>query len=286
MNKDQFIEMLERMTPSDHQKSQMKARIFARHAETKRNHERTSRRRNWLAAPAACLVLAALMLLNIPFDPPQTAYAIHLIEEDGATLRLSDRKNQQEGGSVSFVDSRPSLRFFIDGENIARIEITSETEVLSAKDWTETQHEKYWNVEYYQSFDPERQQSVADFDRKYDKKITMMFDKEFHRYDEIWYNWEARNLYKWAAADHYAHFYGVGNDPGPMDEQQQLKAAAGHDGSAVGHIQLDGYPEELREDRITITITDHDGHQETKMILVKVSNNDLGQTVVTATLQK
>ena len=57
--------------------------------------------------------------------------------------------------------------------------MTSETEYLSAKDWTKTQHEKYWNIEYYQTFDEETQTSIMDPDKKYERSLTMTFDEDF-----------------------------------------------------------------------------------------------------------
>ena len=69
-----------------------------------------------------------------------------------------------------------------------------------------------------------------------------------------------------------------------MTEEEKLKLAAGDDGSGVsgiGHIQLNGYPEILTMDHILITITDRQGNSTTKIIYIKVSNNEYNQTVVT-----
>ena len=49
------------------------------------------------------------------------------------------------GTSVSYVDARPQLEFFIEGEDIAQIEVSCQNEYLYAVDWTETQHEKNWD---------------------------------------------------------------------------------------------------------------------------------------------
>ncbi|GIQ67067.1 hypothetical protein PACILC2_56350 [Paenibacillus cisolokensis] len=69
-----------------------------------------------------------------------------------------------------------------------------------------------------------------------------------------------------------------------MSERKKSELAAGDDGSGIGHIQLDDYPDHLKEDTITITITDRQGKRTTKVISVKVSNNEQRQTVVTARL--
>jgi len=210
-------------------------------------------------------------------------------------VRLADFNNLPEncGTSVCNVDSRPGLEFYIEGEDIAQIEVTCENEYLYAVDWTKTQHEKYWNVDYYQTYDEESQTSTFYADQLYDKSMKLTFDEEFSRYGDIWYRWNALNLYKWASEDNFSHFMGYGIDPkievsDDMTEEQKLKLAAGDDGSdatGLGHIQLDGYPEELTKDRITIKITDREGNSVTKYINVKISNDEFNQTVVTASVE-
>jgi len=92
-------------------------------------------------------------------------------------------------------------------------------------------------------------------------------------------------MHKWASENNYSRFYGVGqnSESENLSEQEKAELAAGQN-SAVGHMQLKDYPEHLKEDTITITITDRQGSQTTKVIHVRVDNNDLGQTVVTANL--
>lgn len=211
--------------------------------------------------------------------------------EDGTIIRIADNENLPEDYStyVSNVNSRPDLEFYIEGEDIAQIEISCETEYLYAVDWTETQHEKYWNTEYYQTFDEELQVSTFYPERLYEKTMTLTFDEGFSDYEDIWYRWTAWDMHTWATEDNYSHFLGVNSEvTDDMTEEEKLALAAGNDGSGrtgVGHIQLDGYPEELTEDCITITITDRNGNSTTKIINVKVSNDKLNQTVVTASLE-
>ena len=90
-------------------------------------------------------------------------------------------------------------------------------------------------------------------------------------------------MYKWAVQDNYSGFLGVGKVPENLSEQEKMEWAAGNS-TGAGHIQLDGYPERPLEDRIKITITDRSGRQTKKTIAVKVRNNELRQTVVTARL--
>ncbi|MGG4033496.1 hypothetical protein ABEV74_07270 [Paenibacillus cisolokensis] len=286
MNRDQLVDIFERMTPDAAQKSRMREKILS-HMQTNAHVKRPPRRRRaWMAVPAVCLGLALLLLAVVPFGGETSAYAIHIIEKDGAIFRLSDnRKSADDYGTfVSNVDARPGLEFYIDGDNITKIEISTKNEYIYAVDWTKTQHEKYWNVEYYQHFDEERQISVADFSLLYDKNVTMTFDEGFSDYDKIWYRWTAWNMYKWAAEDHFSRFLGAGQVSGNLSEREKSELAAGDDGSGTGHIQLDDYPDHLKEDTITITITDRQGKRTTKVISVKVSNNEQRQTVVTARL--
>ncbi|MDF2921537.1 MAG: hypothetical protein K0R57_451 [Paenibacillaceae bacterium] len=287
MNKQDLVEAFDRMKPGEFQKERMLEHILS----PQKPHAQQARRFFWrwpvgIALPTVCLVLA--LTLFMPFGGGESwAYGIHVIEKDGAVFRLADNQKRSEdyGISVSNVDPRPGLEFFIEGQDIAKIEITTKNEYIYAKDWTQTQDEKYWNSNLYQYFDEERQVSVADFSKLYDKQLTMTFDEDFGQYDQIWYRWTAWNLYKWAAADNYSHFLGYGIKPDKLSEEDKMGLAAGNDGSGIGHIQLDGYPEQLTEDTITIKITDRRGNSTTKAIHVKVRNNESRETVVTATLR-
>ena len=287
MRNDQLRAYFDRLTPDASQKSRMRDRLLTAADPNAGAQRPSARRRVWLAAPAACLLLAALVLAGMPFGGHTSANAvINIREQDGTVFKLSDnhKGSGERGNAVSRVDARPGLEFYIDGKDIARIEITTDNEYIYAVDWTRTQEEKFWNTEYYQYFDEERQVSVADFSKLYDKQLTMNFDEDFQDYDQIWFRWTAWNLYQWAVQDNYSHFLGVGQVPDNPSEQEKLALAAGDDGSGIGHIQLDGYPERLLEDRIKITITDQSGRQTKKTIAVKISNNELRQTVVTAWL--
>jgi len=206
-------------------------------------------------------------------------------------IRLRDYNNSPENycTSISYVDARPELEFYIEGEDIAQIEVTCENEYIYAYDCTKTQHEKYWNTEYFQTYDEKTQTCTFYPERLYDKSMKLTFDEGFSDYDDIWYRWIAWNLYKWASEDNYSCFLGAGLEvTDDMTEEQKLNLAAGDNDSGVtglGHIQLDGYPEKLTKDRITIKITDREGNSVTKYINVKISNDELNQTVVTASVE-
>lgn len=211
--------------------------------------------------------------------------------EPDVDIRLADSFNLREnfGTSVSNVDSRPGLEFYIEGADIAKIEISCETEYLYIVDWTETQHEKYRNVEYYQHYDEETQTCTFYPERLFDKSITLTFDEDFEDYEDIWYRWDAWNLYRWASEDNYSRILGSHIEPSEnMTDEEMTALAAGEDSSGtagIGYIQLDGYPEELTEDKITIKVTDIQGNSTTKIINVKLSNNERNETVVTAKVE-
>lgn len=286
MNKHELKVTYEEMTPDEVQIARMRRQILTRSRIEGRGMKIWSKRRlQWLAVPAVCLVLVLAFFL-VPFGPQPSAYAIQVkVGEEGAvfTLRDDGRGAGNNGTSISHIDPRPGLEFYITGDNIAKIQMSAENEYLYAVDWTKTQHEKYWNTEYYQHFDEERQVYVADSSLLFDKTMTMEFPEGFTGYDQIWYRWTAWNMYKWAAEDNFSRFQGVGDIPADASEQEKLELAAG-DKSAAGHMQLKDYPEELKKDKITITITDRQGKRTTKVIHVQVSNNEIGQTVVTASL--
>lgn len=297
MDKNKLINHFEDTTPTDDQKVRMKQAILS---QTQNRKPAVSRRKwRWgvgkISASAVSLALVLLLFIYTPFGSNSVVYGINIIDSSDSIITLEDYKNTREelGTSVSMVNARPDLDFYIDGEDIAKIEITTNNEYITAHDWTKTQHEKFWNVEYSQYFDEEYQQLANDFDLLYDKQLTMTFDEDFTDYDKIWFNWNAWDLYQWAADDDFAHFLGYGikrEDVNADDinydelsEKEKLSLAAGN-GSGMGHIQLEGYSEHLLEDIITITITDHDGAETVRKIHVSISNNKLRQTVVTATL--
>lgn len=284
MDKDKLIDYFESTTPENDQKSRMKKMIL-----TGQHKSKTVSKRKWYQSGAkvsmalVSLALVFLLVISLPFGGKSVAYGIKVVDPSNSIVTMEDHDG--ESNFLNHVNSRPDLRFFIEGEDIAKIEITTDTEYITAVDWTETQHEKYWNPDYYQQFDEETQNYITDFDLIYDKQLIMEFDKDFTDYHDIWFEWSPEDLYKWAAADDFAHFLGYGIKVDDLSEDQKLKMASG-DGTGIGHIQLDGYPEHLREDTITITITDYDDQQITKSIHVSVSNNDLRQTVVKAFLEE
>lgn len=206
-------------------------------------------------------------------------------------IKLRDKNKEEEncGKSVKYVDARPELDFYIEGEDIAQIEVSCKNEFVYAVDFTKTQDEKYWNVNYYQPYDEKTQTCTFYPERLYDKSMKFVFDEGFDDYGDILYSWTPWNMYQWASEDNYSHYVLSKTDVSDdMTEEQKLKLAAGDDGSGaanIGHILLDGCPEEFTRDRITIKITDREGNIITKYINVKISNNKLNQTVINARVE-
>lgn len=295
MDKERLMLQFEKMGPDHEQKERMLKRILVKSHPSSRVAE-WKRHRSWITISAACLVLVIGLWTLFLFAGKVEAFDIHVkMDDQKGTIRLASDREEGAVHSVTKVDARPSLEFYVVGDDIAQIEIEAKNEYLSAQDWTRTQHEKYWNVEYYQYLDEEKQIAIFDSDKYYDKKIVMTFDEHFQDYDKIWYRWHARNMYEWAAEDNFSRFLGFGipvedvNVKEKLDAfdtlsgAEKLKMASGvYEG--IGHIQLDDYPEHLTEDRITITVTDRKGRKTTQVIGVKVSNNEKRQTVVTARL--
>jgi len=287
MNRNHMNELFDHLSPNEDQKTRMLHRIVHHKQSDRRFKAGGKRRYSWLVISAVCLVIGMLVLIDSPFNSKTSAYGIVVrAGEDGTIFKLADTKGNSDEYStlVSYVDSRPTLEFYIEGENIAKIEMKTENEFIYAEDWTKTQHEKYWNTEYYQHFDEEKQIAIADFNLLYDKVITMNFDEKFDEYEKIWYRWTAWNLHNWAKENNFSRFQGVHEISENMSIQEKIQMAAGSNDSANGHILLDGYPEHLLEDTIKVIITDREGKQTKQAIHVKVSNNELKQTVVTAWL--
>ena len=245
---------------------------------------------------ATLIITAGVGVVCAAVSPDSTTSGLSDNVDHDVDIKIADYKATQQGNngtSLCYVDPRPELEFYIDGENIAQIEISCLNEYLYACDWTKTQHEKYWNTDYYQTYDEETQTCTFHPERLYDKTMKFQFNEGFKGYGNIWYRWTAWNLYQWATEDNYSHIIGYGIDPkielsDDMTEEQKLMLAAAEDGSGaknIGHICLDGCPEELTWDRIAIKITDRDGNSVTKYINVKIGNNEYGQTVVTASLE-
>jgi len=263
---------------------------------------KTQQRSFWLkaGAAAACLLFVSAITLTLisNFGNGTTGSA----SSDGFSVLIYDENIAYDDDlnllttSVSYIDSRPSLRFFITGEDIAKIEVSTSNEYLKVHDSTQQLDEIFWNPELYYE-----ETEVNGEIHKYvpvrsllQKSHVIIFPEEFADYDMVWYDWLAWNLHEWASEDNYSRFQGYNgisvNELEELldsmsDEERLTVAAGGGNTSATGHILLDGYPDDLLNDRILIKITDIQGFTESTEIIITVSNNALGQTVVTASVE-
>jgi len=265
-------------------------------------NSKVSQRSIWLktGAVAASLVFVSAMILTFVFNiGDETAqstlmpFDVSILIED-ENIAHGDDPNRL-ALSVSYIDNYPQPRFYIIGEDIAKIEITTETEFASALDFTKTLDEMFWNWElYYEEIElgGEVYQYIPARGGFF-QSLVLIFPEDFNEYDQIWYKWMAHNLYDWAAEDRDTRFHGFnGMNASEIekqlenmtDEERLMIAAGGGKTSNAGHIILDGYPEELLNDRITITITDRFDNIVIKSILINISSNALGQMVVTASV--
>jgi len=287
MTKNELNMAFERMTPNNMQKERMLNAILNKeHPATQVSYPQKIRRKLWFGTVAACMALVFAMMFTFQLSKSSVAFALSIGCPDSENkVKIMDSRMEREEftTTVSTVNPRPGLEFYIEGKDIARIELSCENEYLYIVDWTKTQQEKYWNTELYQWFDEEKQQYVANPELLLDKSCLLTFPKGFNEYDLIWYRWYAWDLYKWASENNFSHFQGVDSNINYDSEKDKLEAAGGNK-SAAGHILLDGYPKEKLNDRITITITDRSGNTITKTISINISNNNIGQTVVTASL--
>jgi hypothetical protein len=258
-------------------------------------------RKVWLSASVAtaCMALVLTLVFMLQLGGGAEAFALSITIPNGSTIIMEDKNSNQNSDdivtSVSYVDSRPHMRFFITGVDIARIEISTNSEYVRAHDWTESLDEVFWNPELHYA-ETEIDGVVYQYlpaRSGFEKSIVLIFPEDFKDYEQVWYEWHGLNIYDWARENESSRFQGyngmsiseIEEQMDGMTEEEKLAiAASGGDTSAAGHILLDGYPVELLNDHITITITDRQGNTITKTLIVDVSNNALGQTVVTASM--
>lgn len=294
MTKNELVTAFEKTTPTTVQKSSMRQTILS--PTVKRNINLKSFKftgRRGFRAMAASLALVLMLAFLLQPSKETVAYAFAVTRPDGNTVLMEDRNAANAATEVSYVDNGPQLRFFISGQDIAEIEITAQNEFVSAQDFTETLAEEYWNPElYYEEteIDGITYQYVP-AKSGFKKSLVIKFPENFQDYDQVWYDWYGWNIRDWAGADEDSRIQGYsGLDKDQLDallqfaspEEKLAIAAGGGATSAAGHILLAGYPENLLKDRIMITITDRQGKCVTKTLTVTVSNNTLGQTVVSA----
>lgn len=292
MTKKELNAAFDKMSPDSVQKKRMLYTILTEKVPVPKN----SKRKICFSTAAACLVLSCTMLLTNLFGGGTVAFAFSVATPDGNNILMEDVNSNGLSASVSYVDNGPSLRFYITGEDIAKIEISSKNEFISAHDWTKTLDEKYWNPSIYYTeteIDGKIYQYVP-AKSTYTQNLELNFPENFTEYDQVWYTWYGWNLRDWASEDNYTHIQGydslsVAETDALLDsisEEEKLAiAAGGGDTSAAGHILLNGYPEDKLQDTVTITLTDRKGNTSVKTLTIHVSNNSFGQTVVTANME-
>lgn len=287
MTKNELNSAFGKMTPDETQKELLLNTILDK--ENPLAHvilNQKPYRKLWFSISTACLVLVFALVVMFQPGNGSVAFALSIgspVGDSRVKIMDSEMKRETFSTTVRNVNARPGLEFYIDGKDIAKIELSCENEYLYVVDWTKTQQEKYWNPELYQWFDEEKQQYIAHPEQLLDKSCILTFPEGFNEYDQIWYRWYAWDLYQWASADDFSHFHNGGDSISDATEKDKLETAGGNN-SAAGHILLDGYPKEKLNDRITITITNRGGNTITKTISMNISNNKIGQTVVTASL--
>ena len=193
MTKNELNTAFDRMTPNDTQKERMLNTILKKEKPVEQvSYPQKMRRRRWFSTVAACLTLVFAMMFMFQPGNGSVAFALSIGTPDSESrVKIMDSRMEREKftTTVSNVNSRPGLEFYIEGKDIAKIELSCENEYLYVVDWTKTQQEKYWNSELYQWFDKEKQQYVAHPELLLDKSCLLTFSEGFNEYDQIWYRW-------------------------------------------------------------------------------------------------
>ena len=280
MNKNDLVRVFDGMTPDAAQKSDMLANIRAAKPPRPAKSVRFRPLRRVIAAiPAACAALALIFSLNM-FAPPAASAGSYSISaysaRDESVIKLADNSSPPEdfGQSVSNADTRPDLSFYIDGVDIAKVEISCETEFLYIG-----------NTDKPEGADITYHSPLNNMGRLSDKTITLTFDESFDDYGDIEYRWDAWRLYSWASEDSGSRISGtdiVLPDNATEQEKMMLAAGVAPDGSPVGYVLTMDYPEELLSDLITVKIQDRQGNVYDRQIEITIALNELVQTIVTA----
>ena len=280
------------MKPDAQQKQRMLAAIRSAAQPQPLRGRRCLVRTAGLRLAAACLLLATALIVGSVLTEPPAAFALSVGVPDGSSVDLVDPNHASRHSSISSVDNGPELRFSITGKDIAKIEIACQQESVRALDWTETLEEQYWNPELYyeQTVIDGVAYSYVPARSGFSPRLEITFPEGFTQYDQVWYTWYGWNLRSWASQQNYAHIQGY--DPeaekrleNATEEEKLAIASGGGSTSVAGHILLEGYPEDKLTDHLTITITDRQGRTVTQLMTIKISNNTLGQTVVTANVE-
>lgn len=292
MKKDDLNRAFASLMPTARQKERMlKKLLYGEEAKP-----RPARQKLGIAAAAFCAALAcAAMVTLFPFGGgTKVAYAFSVATPDGSQVVLSGPES--DSSKAQFVDNGPELRFFISGQDIAQVEVSSAGEFVQAMDFTQTLDEKFWNMElYYQEtvIDGKEYQYVPAKALFY-PNITVNYPEGFTGHDRVWYTWYGWKLRDWAEEDASSRIQGYNGLTEEetkallenASQEERLAIASGGGGtSAAGHFLLQGCPKELLADTVTITITDRQGKVTVQAISIAISSNSLGQTVVSAELQ-
>lgn len=302
MNKNEIIMAFESMALDDTQKSRILDKVLYKEQPSgKPLRAIKTHRKAWISAGAvtACLALVLTLTIMLNLGGGTVTFALSIPLPNGHTVLIEDRgitdRPAELAATVGYVDSYPQLRFFITGEDIAKIMVSCENEYLKIHDFSQTLDEKYWNLGLYYE-ETEIDGIIYQYipaKSSLDKSFVLVFPEGFSSYDQVWYDWLAWDLREWASDNDFSRIQGYNGMSAKeiaelaenLTEEERLAIAAGGGGtSAAGHIQLDGYPEELLNDSITMAITDRQGNTIKKTLTINISNNAFGQTVVTASM--
>ena len=124
----------DRMTPNDTQKERMLNTILNIEQPVERvSYLQKMRRKRWISTVAVCLALVFAMMFMFRFGTGSVAFALSIGTPDSESrVKIMDSRMEREKftTTVSNVNSRPDLEFYIEGKDIAKIELSCENEYL------------------------------------------------------------------------------------------------------------------------------------------------------------
>lgn len=201
---------------------------------------------------------------------------------DGSVGNYGSRETYYVTKVTSVQPSWPSILFIINLDDVAKVELSCQTEHMHLSDFMEIMNAEYegsYNITASDSY--AYQVATANTEGEQDgfyteynyRSFVMEFSEDFDGYEHFQYKWFAEQLSNWAR-ENDAVYNGVN------------KGLAYKEREAFGHIQLDGYDPDLLTDRITMTATDFDGNTKTSYIDIVIYNNTNYELVVEYTLNE
>jgi hypothetical protein len=269
MNKNELNKAFENIKPSEVQKERI---LSAVQNGTQAYKPKKMHRKVWYSA-AACFTLIIVAALVWRFGEAGMVYAGN-IASDGNTITLYNPNDILEEGKprpvntfVRYIDNGPSASFFIDGKDIAKIEVSCENEYLDIFDFSKTLDRRFWDPDpsYYEELEVDGEiQKYVPLKNTVEKSFVLEFPENFDQYEEVWYSWTTMNLDNWVLEDPDAriHSGGTSNSSNRMrwlnEEIDELQSKADEKRELLEDpAEIEAFEEALQEE-IDALILEHE----------------------------